>query len=174
MLPALAWGMMQRMYKVPGLKLIAQKRSMACWYASARMVIQWKRRHELATLADHPDPSELKTIVGWEVNNAGIANPHVIQLAQALGLRAVPPMTPTLKGIRSLLVKHGPLWSNGKGHIVVIGGVDELKGTLLIFDPWPPGNGKIQWRPFKWYLNSPSPGSRDTSADVQAIFLYHP
>jgi hypothetical protein len=162
------------MYKVPGLRLVVQHKTMACWYASARMLIQWKRHQARATFADHPDPSQVAVTIAWEVSNAGVTNPQVIQLAQTLGLKTVPPMTPSLKMIRDLLQRHGPLWTNGKSHIVVIGGVDEVMGSVLVFDPWPPGQGTIEWRPFKWYLGGHAPDSRDTSADLRAIFLYHP
>jgi ABC-type bacteriocin/lantibiotic exporter with double-glycine peptidase domain len=162
------------MYKVPDMHLIVQHRNMACWYASARMVIQWKRRHLRATLIRNPDPSQVKVAVGWEVSDLGVTNPQIIQLAQLLGLRAIPAMTPTLKYVRELLQRYGPLWTNGKSHIVVIGGVDEASGRLLVYDPWPPGIGAIGWRKFQWYLKSGAPDSRDTSPDVRAVFLYHP
>lgn len=162
------------MYMVSGMTLIPQQKNMACWYASAQMVVTWARNAAQATLADHPDPSELPTTVAWEVANRGIVNPQVIQLAQALGLRAVPPLTPNLRYLTELLVGYGPLWTNGKSHIVVIGGVDEATNRLQVYDPWPPGVGKIEWRSFSWYLDSPSASSRDTGGDVQAVFLYHP
>ena len=162
------------MYRVPGLRLIVQHKDMACWYASARMVIQWKRKRLRVELPDHPDPSQVKEVANWEVNNAGITNPQVIRLAQMLGLRSLPPQCPTPALILDLLKKYGPLWTNGKRHIVVIGGVDEVTGDLLIYDPWPPGLGKIEWRKFRWYVGDTAPDSMDTSDDVQATILYHP
>ena len=163
------------MYKVPNLRLIVQHKDMACWYASARMLIQWKRHQVRATLRDHPDPAQVNLTVGWEVNNRGVTNPQIIQLAQTLGLKTVPPMSPTLGTIRELLHRYGPLWTNGKSHIVVVGGIDEAaRGSLLIYDPWPPGKGNIEWRKLDWYVGTKAPDSRDASPDVQAVFLYHP
>jgi hypothetical protein len=162
------------MYLVPDLQLIAQKRNMGCWYASAQMIINWKRTRAQATLVDHPDPSEVPTTVVWEVANRGIVNPQVIELATRLGLRAVPPMTPSLQYLGQLLRSYGPLWTNGKNHIVVLGGIDEAGGRLRVFDPWPPGAGQVDWRPFSSYLGGPNAWSRDTSSSVQAVFLYHP
>ena len=45
------------------------------------MVIQWKRKQLRVELPDHPDPSQVKEVTNWEVNNAGITNPQVIRLA---------------------------------------------------------------------------------------------
>jgi ABC-type bacteriocin/lantibiotic exporter with double-glycine peptidase domain len=163
------------MYLVPDVTLIPQTRSMACWYASAKMLIQWKRNSVRTTFADHPDPSELSQTVVWEVSNQGITNPQVIQLAKRLGLRAVPPQTPSLYVLDQLLRAHGPLWTNGRSHIVVIGGVDEGSGgRVFVYDPWPVNMGKAEWRSFQSYLSGTGPAVRDTGSDVQAIFLYHP
>ena len=43
------------MYMVSGMTLIPQQKNMACWYASAQMVITWARNAAQATLADHAD-----------------------------------------------------------------------------------------------------------------------
>lgn len=161
-------------YIVPDMKLIPQKQNMGCWFASAQMVIQWKREIARATLAANPDPSQIATTVGWEISNTGVTNPQVIQMARELGLHSIPPVTPTLPDVDHWLRRYGPLWTNGKSHIVVIAGLDQGKGRVLVFDPWPPGKGKVEWRPFGWYLNSPRPDSRDTSDAVEAVFLYHP
>jgi ABC-type bacteriocin/lantibiotic exporter with double-glycine peptidase domain len=162
------------MYKVPGIHLIPQKKNMACWYASAQMLIQWKRHRINATLANHPDPSQSSVTHLWEVGNSGVTNPQIVELAQILGLRIIPPMTPTLGYIRKLLETYGPLWTTGKTHIIVIGGVDEHNAKLLIFDPWPPHKGRIEWRRFTHYVNGTGSDTQDKAADVQAIFLYHP
>jgi hypothetical protein len=140
------------------------------------MLIQWKRERLQMTLAKNADPSELNTTVAWEVDNRGITNPQVIQLAKALGLATVPAMTPTIKHITYLLQYYGPLWTNGREHIVVIGGIDDTNGGFLVYDPSPINKGCIEWRPYNWYFNSSSsvPDSRDTSREVQATFLYHP
>ena len=163
------------MYLVPGVTLIPQTRTMACWCASAKMLIQWKRNTVGMTLRDNPDPSELSQTVVWEVSNQGITNPQVIQLAKGLGLRTVPPQTMDLRGLDALLRKHGPLWTNGKSHIVVIAGVDEGSGgRLQVYDPWPVNMGKVEWRSYQWYLSGGAADSRDTGRDVQTVFLYHP
>lgn len=73
-----------------------------------------------------------------------------------------------------LLRLYGPLWTNGTSHIVVIGGVDVVSKRIKVFDPWPVGKGKIEWRPYRRYLSGGQSDSRDTSLDVQAVFLYHP
>lgn len=161
------------MYTVPGVTLIPQRKNMACWYASAQMVIQWKRNRMQATFGDGPDPSEIDETVHWEVANKGITNPQVIRLAERLGLRKVPPSSPTLGYLTSLLRSNGPLWTNGKAHIVVIAGVDEDKSRIQVYDPWPPNVGAVEWRDFDTYLRGGN-AARDTSSDVQAVFLYNP
>ena len=72
----------------------------------------------------------------------------------------------------------GPLWTNGKRHIVVIAGLrgDETVGyEVKVYDPWP-GNG-VTWRSLDgWYTGfNPGPNgasSRDTGSDVEAVFLH--
>lgn len=161
-------------YEVPGMQLISQTKNMACWYASAQMLIQWKRSMTQSTLMNHPDPSELTETVKWEVLNKGITNPQVVKLALALGLEQVPPLTPTPGYLLRLMQTYGPLWTNGTSHIVVIAGIDEDNELLKVYDPWPwSGKPQIAWRSFSWYTGS-TPSSRDISAEVQAVFLYHP
>lgn len=147
---------------------------MSCWYASAQMLIQWKRDNARMTLARNPDPSQLTQTVTWEVTNRGVTNPQVIQLARSLGLGAVPPQTMTLEGIEHLLRRYGPLWTNGQSHIVVIGGVDPGTRRVQVYDPLPMNVGRVEWRPYQWYLSGGAIDSRDTGLDVQAVFLYHP
>lgn len=166
--------MMVRMYVVPGLHLIPQSKLMSCWYASAQMLIQWRRNISKMTLAANPDPSQLQQTVGWKDTDRGVTNPQVVELAKSLGLAAVPPQTITLGGIERLLRAHGPLWTNGQSHIVVIGGVDSARGRVQVYDPLPVNVGKIEWRRYQWYLSGGAMDSRDTGLDVQAIFLYHP
>lgn len=168
------------MYRVPGLHLIPQQNKMSCWYASAQMLIAWKRSQSRATLVGHPDPSQVRQTVAWEVAANGLVNPNIIRMAKLLGLRTVPPQTPSLPMLEHLLIYYGPLWANGKEHIVVIGGIDVSSRRVLVFDPWPPKAGRIEWRPISWYLgtapkvaNEPD-SSRDTDPSVEAVFLYHP
>lgn len=168
-------------FVIHDLKLIPQQNTMSCWYASAMMLVEWKRSRALMTLRDHPDPSQTRPTVAWEVAANGLTNPEILRMAALLGLKRVPPMSVPLDHLRSLLMEYGPLWTNGKTHIVVIAGVDLAKGTVLVYDPWPPRTGKVEWRSYSdWYLgNKPSPpgapdSSRDTSTEVDAVFLYHP
>ena len=160
-------------YEVPGMKLISQTKTMACWYASAQMVIQWKRSMTQSTLLGHPDPSQVAETVSWEVLNSGVTNPQVVRLALRLGLKEVPPMTPSPAYVSDLLKTYGPLWTNGKRHIVVIAGIDERRRKLKVYDPWPWGGKQIEWRSFAWYTGNSS-SSRDTGHDVQTVLLYHP
>ncbi len=169
------------MFVVPGMQLIPQRNNTSCWYASAMMLIKWKRSRARVTVVEHPDPSQTPQTVAWEVAANGLTNPNVLRMAGLLGLRAVSPMSPTLQAVQQWLMRYGPLWTNGKTHIVVIAGVNVGRGTVLVYDPWPPHTGKIQWRSYsRWYIGNRHPrpnepnSSRDTGADVEAAFLYHP
>jgi hypothetical protein len=75
---------------------------------------------------------------------------------------------------------YGPLWTNGKKHIVVIAGIRQTPGgafKVKVYDPWP-GNG-IGWRTLADWDTGFNPGtqgasSRDTGAGVEAVFLRAP
>jgi hypothetical protein len=77
------------------------------------------------------------------------------------------------RSVPSLLRTKGPLWTNGKAHIVVIGGIDESASRIQVYDPWPPNAGRVEWRDFTTYLRGGN-AARDTGNDVQAVFLCNP
>lgn len=156
-------------YEVVGLNLLPQRKNMACWYASARMLLSWKNNNKHQRTAAHPNELDLASKNMWEVNN-GITNPQVIQLAKRLGLTAIPPMSLPPEEIGNLLRRHGPLWVNGKSHIVVIAGINGM--NVKVYDPWPVNVGKIDWRSLDtWYTGNDS-SSRDTGMPVQTVFLH--
>lgn len=165
-------------YTVPDMKLVTQDKSMSCWYASAQMLIGWRRRKMRMTEIKHPDPSQ---VIKWGKlydANPGIMNSHIPAFAKDLGLKMVPPMSPTTEGLRRLLTTHGPLWVNGKIHITVIAGIRDTEGPdeVLVFDPAPSFSSKTQgeWRSLRdWYASDTHSG-RDTGADVETVLLYAP
>lgn len=165
-------------YVVRGIKLITQDMRMSCWYASAQMLIQWRRETTNMTETIHPDPSELLLSKFLYVADNGITNPQIAGFAARHGLRMVKPMSLQPEAIRDLLQRHGPLWVNGKEHITVIAGIRDTQGSLevLVFDPspkyaaWTSG----QWRAMReWYVLDSHSG-RDTASDVETVFLYLP
>jgi len=98
-------------------------------------------------------------------------------MAKRIGLEAIPPMTPTTDLMESWLKQYGPLWVNGKTHIVVIAGImyfPMMGYYLLVYDPSPVNVGKIEWRTLDWYLSGNSPSTRDTASNVETVFLYVP
>lgn len=170
-----ATGDSARMYIVNDVPLIPQQKTMACWFASAQMLIQWKRNRAQATLSSHPDPSQVDETVRIEASNDGLQYEQVTRLAQLLGLRVVPPMSITLAGLERLLLEHGPLWTHGTAHIIVIAGVNRNADKVYVHDPWPPGKGAKEWRSYsRWFIHGDDGGNRGTSRHVQASFLYHP
>jgi hypothetical protein len=163
-------------YVVPGMKLIPQDRTMSCWYASGFMLIEWRRRRTLMTERAHPDPSQVARWGKLYDANTGITNKMIADFAADLGLRMVPPMSPTTEGILQWLIQHGPLWVNGKSHITVIAGIRDAAGghEVLVFDPAMPAKVHGEWRKLStWYALDGHSG-RDTGSDVQTVFLYVP
>jgi hypothetical protein len=167
----------KRYYEVPGMTLIPQQDDSSCWYASAQMLIHWKMNRHQMSFADLVPPeldSECRRI---RDNGSGIVNPQILDMANRLGLRYVPPMSPTPQALEMWLRQHGPLWVNGKTHIVVIAGIKGM--SVKVYDPWPPKTGKVDWRSLTdWYVggtNTPGqPDSRDTGPSVSAVFLHCP
>ncbi len=157
-------------YEVPGMTLIPQDENMSCWYASAQMLIRWKMNKLRMSFRDLVPPELDAECRRIKDANQGIRNPQILALARRLGLRAVPPMSPTPAALESWLRQYGPLWVNGKSHIVVIAGIKGL--TVKIYDPWPVKVGMVDWRPFDtWYVGG-TVSSRDTARDVEAVFLH--
>ena len=163
------------MYEVPGMTLIPQKLDMSCWYASAQMLIQWRQDREQACLA-WLVPPELDAECGKiRDGNGGITNPQIVPMARRLGLVPVPPMSPTPAALESWLRTYGPLWVNGKRHIVVIAGINTATGMVKVYDPWPPTIGKVEWRSLTtWYAFGNSASTRDAGKDVETVFLHVP
>ena len=158
-------------YLVPGMQLIPQTMQMACWYASARMVIQWRRNRMQACEENIEDPSEDPMLEQWKKRDAGITDVQIVTLAKRLGLELVPPICPTLGALESWLKTYGPLWTNGTRHITVIAGIREM--DVQVYDPWPPNQGRIDWRSLsKWYIGTAA-DSRDVNTQ-SGVFMHCP
>lgn len=163
------------MYEVPGVKLIPQLLKKSCWYASAQMLIQWRMDKDQQSLSWLVPPELDEECTKIRDGNGGIFNPQILPMAKRLGLVAIPPMSPTVETLDSWLHNYGPLWVNGKTHIVVLGGIDTSNKTVKVFDPGPVGIGRVEWRSLEtWYAFGTSPSTRDTASDVQAVFLHVP
>lgn len=164
-------------YVVPGMKLIPQTMTMSCWYASAQMLIKWKEEQLQQSLANLISPEFDAECAKIRDSNSGITNPAIIKMAKRIGLKAIPPMSPLPETVESWLINYGPLWVNGKTHIVVISGIrGSGSGTeLQVHDPSPVNVGKVDWRSMmSWYAMGSSVSTRDTSKDVETVFLYVP
>jgi len=105
-------------------------------------------------------------------DNQGITNPQIMDMAQRLGLATVPPVCPTPSTISGWLQDYGPLWVNGKTHIVVIAGINGL--NVKVYDPSPKNAGNVDWRSLQTWYEGSDVDSRDISDGVQAVFLYCP
>jgi hypothetical protein len=164
-------------YEVPGVSLITQDKNMACWYASAMMVLGWAEQYRPRLGQNQCSAVDLETMKIYKANN-GLRNPQIIPLARRLGLAPIPPMSPSISGLTKWLQGYGPLWTNGTSHIVVIAGIRGSEGEgydVKVYDPWP-GNG-VEWRSLSGWYTGFNPGnraasSRDTGKDVEAVFLH--
>ncbi len=162
-------------YEVPNVTLIPQKLNMSCWYASAQMLIQWRQDQAQQSLGWLVPPNLDAECVKIRDGNAGIQNPQIVPMAKRLGLRAVPPMSPSLDALEGWLRNYGPLWVNGKTHIVVIAGINTQTMMVKVYDPGPVNVGKIEWRSLvTWYAFGTDVSTRDTGRDVETVFLYVP
>jgi hypothetical protein len=164
------------MYIVPKVPLIPQTLNMACWYASAQMLIQWRQEFTQSCEAGIVDPADDPPAVAKYKANNGIDDKFIVTLAADLGLVAIPPQSPTIDAIDLWLHSYGPLWINGSSHITVIAGVDASAGRLLIHDPWPVNSGKKEWRSMSWLYGT---GSDATVASLDpqtnsGVFLHCP
>jgi Papain-like cysteine protease AvrRpt2 len=115
--------------------LVAQARSMSCWYAAACMVSYYFRAGPRLGL-----PAK------WMANK-GITPNDFIALAEAEGLEPLPeprvpptPASPAAHNGGSLyaaLRTHGPIWCAGywygPGHVIVLTGIDG--STIYLNDP---------------------------------------
>lgn len=157
--------------------LIPQDQNMACWYASAQMLITWRQNHTRQCEIAHRDPSFVPDLVKIYQANNGLSIADVTKLAKELGLEPVPPQSPTSDAIENWLRVYGPIWFAGlfpSGHAVVITGV--MGDRVHINDPWPvktaaqPGGSRrsLTWQQFTSVL-------QPLGADVLAPnFLHFP
>lgn len=132
-------------YQIPDVPLIPQALNMACWYASAKMLVAWRQNQVRACEFAHPDPSEVPTLEAGFVANDGLTTDKIVDLAKSLGLQAVSPMCPSPGTIATMLQTYGPLWFAGlhpSGHVVVITGI--CADVIDINDPWPPNRGTVR------------------------------
>src|SRR5687767_3124379 len=97
-------------YTVPDMKLIPQTMSMSCWYASAQMLIKWKEEQKQQSLANLISPEFDAECVKIRDANNGILNPQIVKTAKRIGLKAVPPLSPTPEALEGWFKQYGPLW----------------------------------------------------------------
>lgn len=162
-------------YEVPGMTLIPQTMRMSCWYASAQMLIQWRQNKTQQSLQWLVPPELDAQCAALRDGNTGILNPQIVRMANRLGLSSIPPMTPTAGLMETWLRTYGPLWVNGKSHIVVIAGINTEQMLVKVYDPAPVNIGKVEWRSLvTWYALGTSASTRDTGKDVEAVFLHVP
>ncbi len=167
--------------------LIPQTLNMSCWYASAQMLIRWKSDQKQMSLANLVPPELDAASQKIRDANAGVQNSDILAMAKRLGLRAVPPMSPSPSALLQWLRQYGPLWVNGKTHIVVIAqkaSIDTLiddapQRKSRSYDPAPinVAMGRISnGDPYRQLVRegSGSVSSRDTGKDVEAVFLHCP
>ena len=117
-------------YVVTDVPHVHQDKEMSCWFASAQMLIQWKRNRRRMS-DNHPDPSESPKWSKLYSDNTGITNDKIVAFARDMGFKHVPPMSPHPSAILGWLMSYGPLWVNGVRHITVITGIRGETGQKL-------------------------------------------
>jgi hypothetical protein len=150
---------------VQNVPLIPQDKGMACWYATAQMLIGWRRNSYRACEMGLPDPSDVPDLVNTYKANNGLSIGQMVQFAKLMGLAAVPPMCPTLDAIDNWLHDYGPIWAAGLkktatssyGHAFVIAGVG--MDELFVHDPEPLNVGTAEWKPQTWLATLLSTGA---------------
>jgi hypothetical protein len=144
-------------YMVQGVTLMPQDRTMACWYASAMMVMNARAgARGVARVTG-------SALVGamYRANN-GLDWPQARFFAEQVGLRPTPLVTPSPEQLDAWLRRWGALWTNGVlvapdgsvpggAHAVVIAGIRTAPAPtlyeLLVYDPSPVNVGDVRWRP---------------------------
>jgi peptidoglycan hydrolase-like protein with peptidoglycan-binding domain len=162
---------------VQGVPLIPQDKTMACWYASAQMVIQWRRSRLQMTETNYRDPREVPWAVQTYRGNNGLLWQDMVRYAMMLGLKSVPQMTPSPQALSDWLSKYGPIWAAGQkvtstnryGHVFVITGFRE--DQLYIHDPEPVNEGSRRWVGFDWLVSLLEWGADRT---IETNFLHFP
>ena len=172
---------MKNMYIVPGMKLIPQQMNKSCWYACARMLINWRLERSQMSHQGLTSPQLDAECQRLRDVNAGIQNPAIMAMARRLGLKTVPPISVTGKRITKWLRAYGPLWVNGLTHITVIAGIYENpeyqnSHQILIYNPAPMNVGKTDWVNYgMWYEKGwDNKTRRDTTAGAEVTFLHCP
>lgn len=141
--------MSQIFYNVP---LIPQATTLTCWWAAARMIVEYHRNtRQQTTIAGGAvgQPNETAII---ESANTALQPSRVEDFARLANLRTTS-LSPTPQGLVSLLTQNGPLWYGGVvngyrgytggGHAVVITGclVNDAGAQVAINDPWQVNQG---------------------------------
>lgn len=161
---------------VPGAVHVAQDKDNSCWFASARMLVEWQRRRTGRSDPRVKDPAANPTWLKLYGDDTGITNDRIRSFARDIGLVPVPPMSPRPESVQDWLRRHGPLWVNGKRHITVIAGIrgPADQAEVLVLDPARPLEISGSWRKLReWYVLDGWSG-RDTAGGVEAVFLHLP
>lgn len=155
-----------------GIKHIAQPTKTTCWAASTAMMT----RSNVSSVRSKT-PASMIAADGGLLNSS--EGHQAIVTGQAYGkihnLRCHAPMSWSCQGfvnaIRRSPLMLDMLWNSttylagqgSPGHMVVVGAVvthGSASGTdthLLIYDPWPPGKGKLSWAVFQnWMREVPT------------------
>ncbi len=136
----------------PPVNLIAQSRTMSCWYASLRMLEDWRARKQNTAFND---PMSFSNMQSTFLGNDGLEWRVYTRVAQQMGLEPVSVSGNISLGLlEDMLYMSGPLWLDGMpirwysaetsrrgGHVVVLAGIQGEE--IVIYDPAPVDRGSI-------------------------------
>jgi hypothetical protein len=149
-------------YDVP---LIPQNTSLTCWWAAARMIVDYHRQQrQQSTIAGGAvgQPNETAII---DARNQSLQPARVEDFARIANLRTTS-LSPTPPALVGLLRSYGPLWYagvvngyrgfTGGGHAVVITGclISPAGAEVAINDPWQPGQGARLYDPYDEFFRN--------------------
>ena len=135
-------------YDVP---YVAQQSNQTCWYAAARMIVEYHRnKMRQTTLEGGAIGQDWANKLVADQNNY-ILWANVETFARQFGFKSIY-LCPTSAGLVDLLRYYGPLWYGGdwamkstpvqptaSGHVITIRGCTAVgpTGTVYVNDPWP-------------------------------------
>jgi len=135
--------------------LVPQKKQWACWFAAGMMVRFWKRNLQQMSVSSELLPSEIPQALVRHMADTGLSYVATKQYAIRMGLKWASRRNVTLAPsfIHELLKQHGPLWTGGLRHVVVITGISQDGSKLFINDPAPVNRGSKYTRDMLWLNN---------------------
>jgi hypothetical protein len=154
--------------RIKNVPLIPQRSDGTCWYASLRMLAEWRKATK-GGMGEMIDPQEHTDCKNMADRNAGWPPENVGLLASWVKAKPRTDIKLDLKSLATALTASGPIWAGGlktwgtapHNHVVVIFGVADT--GVLVNDPEPVGIGREDWKTWDSFGKFIKDGSCDVS-----------